>query len=70
MNDFIFKKPFWAHRIWSFFFSATIPPDNDAPVSTPVIDLKAISSTISHLLPKVQRQIVLDFGGDDDLPGE
>lgn len=69
MDEFIFKKPFWAFNNWSSP-STVLNPNDETSMPAPVINLKSISRFISHLLPKVQRQILLDFGGDDALHGD
>lgn len=69
MNHFIYFKPIWSYRNWNLSPRAENFIDS-APDLTPPIDFKFISNTFSRLLPKVQRQIVLDFGGDDDINGD
>lgn len=69
MNYFIYPKPIWAYQIWK------VSPGGDAnfsgsPILAIPIDYKLISISLSRLLPKVQRQILLDFGEDDNMFGD
>ncbi|MEJ2759702.1 MAG: hypothetical protein P8046_14575 [Anaerolineales bacterium] len=69
MNHFIYHKPIWAYQNWSLSPTAFAVISKSPILSTP-IDLNFISKIISRLLPKIQRQIVLDFGDDENMYGE
>lgn len=70
MDFFVYQRLFWASAFPNPL-SAAYAPLNDPMTFIPIcLDFKSISLKISRLLPKVQRQIYLDFGDGSNLTGE